>query len=151
VGNDLRLIESSKWTEPATREDSSSVTKLLTTVHPVVKKLETIRETNADKLYSLSPGDQNSLRIPVNIYFKMNSLDNTVGGENFTYVAINNTTKNVKHVKKVKFLLYNEAENKSFKFTIEFTINRQREGSSFQKNYTTPYIVRNDLNNDYSI
>jgi len=151
VGNDLRLIEPSKWTEPQSREDSSSVTKLLTTVHPVVKKLETIRETNADKLYSLSPGDQNTLRIPVNIYFKMNSLDNTVGGENFTYVSINNTTKNVKHVKKVKFLLYNEAENKSFKFTIEFTINRQREGSSFQKNYTTPYIVRNDLNNDYSI
>lgn len=148
VGGNLSINEPAKWTEQAGVEDSSSTTKLLTTIHPVVPKLENIRETNADKTYSLSAGDQNAVRIPVHIYFKMNSLDNTTVGENYSYININNNTKQVKHIKKVKFLLYNEAENKSFKFTLEFTINRHNENAgSLQKNFS-PYITTNNSTND---
>jgi hypothetical protein len=105
--------------------------------------LENIVETNADKTFSLSSGDQNSIIVPINIYFKMNALDNTQTGLNYRYVVLNNSTETVKHIKKVKFLLENEAENRPFKFTIKFTINRNKVIANKSNNTPDPYIVKN--------
>ena len=39
---------------------------------------------------------------------------------------INDTNKTVKHIKKVKFFLENEAENRPFTFSLKFNINRNK-------------------------
>jgi hypothetical protein len=141
VGSNKSLLDSSKWIDG--ESSVSSTTKLLTTIHPIVTNLENIVETNADKTFSLSSGDQNSVVVPINIYFKMNALDNTQTGLNYRYVVLNNSTETVKHIKKVKFLLENEAENRPFKFTIKFTINRNKVIANKSNNTPDPYIVKN--------
>ena len=124
VGNNLSLFDKSKWIDR--NETSSTTTKLLTTIHPRIPKLENIQETNSDKVYSLDGGSQNDINVPLNIYFKMNALDNSRTGLNYAYVNLNGVKTSVKHIKKLKFLLENESENKPFVFTIKFTINRAR-------------------------
>jgi hypothetical protein len=54
----------------------------------------------------------------------MNSLDSTQSGNNYEYVNLNFQKKTVKHIKKIKFFLENEAENRPFTFSIKFNINR---------------------------
>jgi len=62
----------------------------------------------------------------------MNSLDPTASaGNNYEYVNLNNNKKTTKHIKKVRFYLENEADNRPFIFTMKFTINRSR--TSIQK------------------
>ena len=56
----------------------------------------------------------------------MNSLDNNQSGLNYEYIDLNKTQKTVKHVKKIKFFLENEAENRPFQFSIKFNINRNK-------------------------
>ncbi len=56
----------------------------------------------------------------------MNALDNSQIGLNYKYINLNSTKDTVKHIKKVKFLLENESENRSFTFTVKFNINRNR-------------------------
>lgn len=146
IGSDKSILDSSKWID--VKNDSASTTKLLTTIHPVVQNLEGITETNSDKIYSVTPGDSNAVVIPLNIYFKMNALDNSQTGKDYQYINLNKSNQTVKHIKKVKFLLENESENRSFSFVIKFIINRNKVISSkvgFEGNYTTPYITRNDL------
>jgi hypothetical protein len=124
IGSNKSLLDSSKWID---QDDSaSSTSKLLTSIHPVVPNLETIVETNSDKVKSINAGDNNSTIIPINIYFKMNSLDSNQSGLNFNYINLNGSSDTVKHIKKIKFFLENEAENRPFTFSIKFNINRSK-------------------------
>lgn len=124
VGNNKSLLDPEKWIDKTV--SVASTTKLLTTIHPVVKDLETIVETNSQKVKTIQGGDQNSIIIPINIYFKMNALDSNQKGNNYQYITLNNTQKTTKHIKKIKFLLENEADNRPFSFTIKFNINRSK-------------------------
>jgi len=124
VGNNKSLLDPSKWVD--SNVSVSSTTKLLTTIHPVVNNLETIVETNSEKVKTIDTGDSNSTVIPLNIYFKMNSLDNNQNGLNYKYINLNASRQTVKHIKKVKFFLENEAENRPFTFSIKFNINRSK-------------------------
>ena len=124
VGNNKSLLDPSKWVD--SNISVSSTSKLLTTIHPVVSNLETIVETNSEKVKTIDTGDANSTVIPLNIYFKMNSLDNNQPGLNYKYINLNSSRQTVKHIKKVKFFLENEAENRPFTFSIKFNINRSK-------------------------
>lgn len=128
VGNNNSLLDPSKWIDTSTSVDSQ--TKLLTTIHPVIKDLESIVENNSEKVKTLNTGEQNEIIIPINIYFKMNSLDSNQVGANYEYINLNQSKnlsiKTVKHIKKVKFLLENESENRPFTFGIKFNINRNK-------------------------
>ena len=124
VGNNKSLLDSAKWVD--TNVSVSSTTKLLTTIHPVVSNLENIVETNSEKVKTIDPGDSNSTIIPINIYFKMNSLDTNQNGLNYKYIDLNASKQTVKHIKKIKFFLENEAENRPFTFSIKFNINRSK-------------------------
>jgi hypothetical protein len=122
VGNNRSLLEFTKWIDPLSTV--ASTTKLLTSIHPVIPNLESIVENNTDKIKTINSGDENSITIPINIYFKMNALNNSQKENNF--ILLNNATQTVKHIKKIKFLLENEAENRPFEFSIKFNINRNR-------------------------
>lgn len=124
VGNNKSLLEPTKWIDNTV--SVSSTNRLLTSVHPVVQDLEKITETNFDKVKSISPGDKNDIIVPINIYFKMNSLNTDQSGLNYQYINLNSQNKTVKHIKKLKFLLENEAENRPFTFSIKFNINRNK-------------------------
>ena len=124
VGNNKSLLDPAKWIDSTV--SVASTTKLLTSIHPVVKDLELITETNSDKVKSVKPGDANSIIVPLNIYFKMNALDSNQTGINYQYINLNNSQKTVKHIKKVKFFLENESENRPFIFTLKFNINRSK-------------------------
>ena len=71
---------------------------------------------------SINGGTGNDILVPINIYFKMNSLDPTQTDNQ--YIDLNQVTTSVKHVKKLKFLLENESENRAFVFTVQFSLNR---------------------------
>ena len=117
------LMEMSKWSDKKVTVASNN--KLLTTVHPATQSLEYLTEKNQDLTRTLKA--QDSIIIPLNIYFKMNSIDPTKGdGLNYDYINLNNYTTSVSHVKRVKFYLENKAENKAFIFTVKFNINRNR-------------------------
>ena len=124
IGNNLSLLEPIKWIDNST--SVASTTKLLTSIHPVVQDLEKITETNSDKVKTVNSGDQNDIIIPINIYFKMNALDTNQQGLNYQYVNLNNSNKTIKHIKKIKFFLENEAENRPFTFSLKFNINRNK-------------------------
>lgn len=124
AGNNTSLLDPSKWVDSTV--SVASTTKLLTTIHPVIQDLESIQETNSSKVHSIDGGDKNSIIIPLNIYFKMNSLDMNQTGLNYQYINLNGSTQTVKHIKKVKFLLENESENRPFSFTLKFNINRNK-------------------------
>lgn len=124
VGNNKSLLDPAKWVDTAA--SVSSTTKLLTTIHPVVSNLEYIVETNSDKVKTVDTGDNNAIIIPINIYFKMNSLDNNQNGLNYKYINLNSARQTVKHIKKVKFFMEDEAENRPFTFSIKFNINRSK-------------------------
>lgn len=124
IGNNNSLLESEKWIDDTS--SVSSTNKLLTSIHPVVKTLETITENNSSKVKKIEAGSRNDILIPINIYFKLNSLDNNQKGLGYQYLDFNNSTTTIKHIKKVKFLLENEAENRPFTFSIKFNINRNK-------------------------
>ena len=146
VGNNKSILDNSKWID--TNISVNSTSKLLTSVHPVVKKLEDVVETNTDQVRSLDPGDANSIIIPLNIYFKMNALDNNQPGLNYQYINLNRNKNTVKHIKKVKFLLENEADNKDFTFTIKFNINRSKIINFSPNVLTAPYQQRSIFTRD---
>jgi hypothetical protein len=140
IGNNKSILDNSKWLD--TNVTVSSTTKLLTTIHPVIKDLEDIVETNSDKVYTMNTGDSNATIVPLNIYFKLNALDNNQNGLNYKYVDFNNSKETVKHIKKVKFSLENEAESKPFTFTIKFNINRNKVIFKRSDVFTAPYIQK---------
>jgi hypothetical protein len=122
IGNNNSLIDASKWIDTTT--SISSTNKLLTTIHPSVNQLENIVENNSSKVHSLSANTNDDITIPINIYFKMNALDTSKTGVNYQYVNLNGVTQNVRHIKKLRFLLDNESDNRPFVFNVIFTINR---------------------------
>lgn len=124
VGNNNSLLDVSKWIDDTI--SVSSTTKLLTSVHPSVPKLDDIVETNADKNRALDGGTSNDINIPINIYFKMNALDPSQTGLNYQYINLNSSTKTIRHTKKIKFLLETDVDNRPFVFTIKFVINRNK-------------------------
>jgi hypothetical protein len=127
VNNNNSVIENTKWVDDSPTVSSNN--RLLTTVHPVVQNLENLVETNSDKVKSINPGEENSIQIPLNIYFKMNSIDPNAGtGNNYDYVNLNNSTTTTRHIKRVRFFLENEADNRPFIFTVKFNINRNKVG-----------------------
>jgi hypothetical protein len=128
------LLDNDKWIDDVV--SVGSTTKFLTTIHPVIRELDDVVETNQDKVKTYDGGGE--LVIPINIYFKMNALDNTQTGLNYEYINLNKSTQTVKHIKKLKFLLENESENKPFVFTLVFNLNRNKVTfASKPKNYTT--------------
>lgn len=124
ASNNKSLLDTSKWVDDLV--SISSTTKFLTTIHPVVKDLEFIQENNSDKVKAINSGDSNTIVIPINIYFKLNALDNKQNGLNYKYVNLNTPFRTVKHVKKLKFFIENEAENRAFTFTLKFNMNRNK-------------------------
>ncbi len=80
----------------------------------------------------------------------MNALDNNQPGLNYQYINLNKSRNTVKHVKKVKFLLDNEADGKEFTFTIKFNINRSKVINYQPDLNIAPYIQRN-VNTDFDI
>lgn len=123
LSNNKSLLEPGKWID--TNTSVASTTKLLTSIHPVVGELDKITETNSEKVKSIS-GVNGDIIIPINIYFKMNSLDYNQSGLNYEYIDLNKSTKTVKHIKKLKFFLENESENRPFQFSLKFNINRNK-------------------------
>ena len=144
VGNNTSLLDTSKWVD--TTISVASTNKLLTTIHPVVTSLSNIVETNSSKIHTLDGTAQSDINIPLNIYFKMNALDAFQTGANYQYINLNGATTTVRHIKKLKFLLENEAENRPFVFTIVFTMNRNKV--VIRKNlYNTPVqFTQNNVN-----
>lgn len=125
IGSNNSLLDIAKWTD--TVLSVSSNTKLLTTIHPVIATLEKIVQTNNDKVQTVNAGSSNAIIIPINIYFKMNSIDPNSGtGLNYGYINLNNSQNTIKHIKKVKFMLENEDDNRPFIFTVKFNINRNK-------------------------
>lgn len=120
IGNNNSLMDISKWMD--TINSIASTNKLLTTIHPSVQQITDIQETNSSKVHSLT--NTNTVNIPLNIYFKMNALDPSKPGANYQYINLNGVNQNVRHIKELKFLLYNQADNTPFIFSIIFTINR---------------------------
>lgn len=124
VNSNNSLLDSSKWIDTST--SIASTTKLLSSVHPVVSDLGNVVEVNSDKVKVVGVNENDDINIPINVYFKMNALDNTKVGKDFQYVNLNKFTQSIKHTKKVKFFLESESENRPFVFTIIFVLNRNR-------------------------
>lgn len=124
VDNNKALTDPAKWRD--TDENIASKTKLLTTVHPVQASLTNIVEDNNEKIKSVGSGKE--VIIPIKIYFKMNSLDNTRSGPDFEYVELTNSQATVTHTKKVRFMVEDDNSSVPFKFTVTFVINRSRVG-----------------------
>ena len=125
VGSNNSILDTNKWV-------SSDDKGLLSTVHPVVRNLETIVENNTDGFKTINPGEQNDILIPLNVYFKLNSLDPNQTGPNYEFVSLNQNSTT--HIKKIKFLLENESQNRSFSFTVEFRIIKRKAKESTKSN-----------------
>ncbi|MGA1049210.1 MAG: hypothetical protein ACO3UU_14480, partial [Minisyncoccia bacterium] len=118
-GNNLSLLDPQKWVD--IEETFASETKLLTTIHPSVSRLEDITELNTQKVKELSKNTGDSVDINIPIYFKLNSLDNiTKRGQNYEWIDLNNSTKTIKHTKKQRYFIESDQESKPFDFTIVF-------------------------------
>lgn len=125
VGNDLSLTDKRKWIDVS--QSAISTNKLLTSVHPMVQDLSKIQETNSDKVRTVKGGQDNDIVIPIRIYFKLNALDPNRTGADYQYVNLNDPKPPTTHIKKIKFLLENEADNRPFVFSLIFRINRQKK------------------------
>jgi hypothetical protein len=124
IGNNNSLLDTSKWLDE--KISIASTTKLLSTIHPQIQNLDRIVETNVDKVKTINGGEANDIDIPINIYFKMNAMDPTKDGLNYKFINLNSSKDTVKHIKKLKFYLENQEENRPFVFTLKFILNRSR-------------------------
>lgn len=124
VSSNNSLLDSTKWIDPVV--SVGSTTKLLSTIHPVTPDLQNLVETNEDKVRSVKGGDDNAIIVPIHIYFKMNALDNTQSGKDYEYIDLNKVTQTVKHIKKIRFFVEDENQNRPFTFTVKFTLNRAK-------------------------
>lgn len=123
VSSNNSLTDPSKWIDSVS--SVSSETKLLTSIHPVIDSLETLVEDNEDKIKTINGNSE--FLIPISIYFKMNSLDDTKKGNDVVDLSKDKTTTT--HVKKLKFFLEDENKNRPFIFTLKFTLNRNKLAS----------------------
>jgi hypothetical protein len=122
VSGNNSLLDTTKWND--VNESVGSTDKLLTSVHPVINDLQSLTETNDDKIKTLAGNEE--IVIPINIYFKMNALNNSKSGKNYEYVDFNRTKNTVVHTKKLKFFIEDENQNRPFVFSIKFKMNRNK-------------------------
>ena len=122
IDNNKSLVAPDKWRD--TDQNIASKTKLLTTVHPVIANISNVVEDNNEKTKTILPSKD--FVIPIRIYFKSNSLDNSRQGADFEYVELTNTQNSVKHTKKLRFLLEDSGSTVPFKFTVTFIMNRAK-------------------------
>jgi hypothetical protein len=122
VSSNNSLLDTSKWVD--TVESVGSTDKLLTSIHTVVSDLENLIETNDEKVKNIAGSAE--IVIPIHIYFKMNALSNTKTGKNYEYIDLNKTKKTVKHIKKLKFFIEDENQNRPFIFSLKFNLNRSK-------------------------
>ena len=128
------LLDTSKWVD--TVETVASTEKLLSSIHPAIPDLQNLVESNEDKVKSIAGGQE--VIIPLHIYFKMNSLNSTKTGKNYEYIDLNLKQNTIKHIKKVKFFVEDESQNRPFIFSVKFTLNRSKVAfASKPKNYQT--------------
>ena len=150
VSSNNSLSDSSKWIDPLSSE--SSTNKLLSTVHPVISSFESIVEGNEDKVKVLSSSrstgnsvQYSEINIPIRIYFKMNALnENTKNG---SYIDLENAQTTIQHIKKLKFFLENESDNRPFTFTLKFILNRNRVVSESRSRNQVVFNSVNDVKN----
>lgn len=122
VSSNNSLLDTTKWIDSS--ESIGSTDKLLTTIHPVVSDLENLVENNDEKVKSIAGSSE--IIIPIHIYFKMNALNNSKTGKNYEYIDLNKSKKTIKHIKKLKFFLEDEYQNRPFIFSIKFNLNRSK-------------------------
>jgi len=128
------LLDTTKWVD--TVESISSSEKLLSTIHPVVSDLQNLVESNDEKVKSIAGGSD--IIIPIHIYFKMNALSTNKTGKNYQYIDLNNAKKTTKHIKKLKFFIEDENQNRPFIFSLKFSLNRSKVTFAAKpKNYNT--------------
>lgn len=150
VSSNNSLSDSSKWIDPLSSE--SSTNKLLSTIHPVISSFESIVEGNEDKVKVLSSSrstgnsvQYSEINIPIRIYFKMNALnENTKNG---SFIDLENAQTTIQHIKKLKFFLENESDNRPFTFTLKFTLNRNRVVSESRSRNQVVFNSVNDVKN----
>lgn len=131
VGNNKSLTEVSKWIDEEQGADAQ--TMFLTSIHPVTPNLEYLVEKNDTKIKTLPANE--TITIPIKIYFKLNALDNSVNQLNFKYVNLANLDKTMTHTKRIVMYLENEAESKPFRFVLQFNLKRNRIIDSKSGNY----------------
>ena len=124
IGNNKSLLDTTKWIDDTV--SITSTTKLLSSIHPVTNTLLNITQTNSKKSQIVSPGSVNDINIPINIYFKMNALDNTQTGQDYNYINLNQQTKSIVHTKELKILVNSLSENNPTIFSIIFNLNRSK-------------------------
>jgi hypothetical protein len=122
ISSNNSLLDTTKWIDSI--ESVGSTEKLLSTIHPVVNDLDNLVESNDEKVKSISGGSE--IIVPLNIYFKMNSLSNTKTGKNYEYIDLNKSKRTVKHIKIVKLFIEDENQNRPFIFSLKFTLNRSK-------------------------
>ena len=125
VNDNTSLFDPQKWIDQL--ETISSETKLLSTCHPMIPRLENLVESNAKKIKEVTSSSSDWINISLPIYFKLNSLDNvTKTGENYEWISLNNLTQTVKHTKRIKFYIETNQDARPFVFTITFNLNRNK-------------------------
>jgi hypothetical protein len=124
VNNNKSLLDTTKWID--TSSSVSSQNKLLTTIHPVVAELTDLVDTSyqSSGKYVHNLTTVNTVTVPINIYFKMNALDNTKTGANYQYINLNGVTQNQTHTKYLKFYLQIDSASQPIQFTLTFRFNR---------------------------
>jgi hypothetical protein len=150
VGSNNSLTDVSKWID--FESSLSSTNKLLTTIHPVIPSFESIVEGNEDKVKILSPSNSSGntvqfseIVIPIRIYFKMNALNDAT--KNGSSIDLENSQTTIQHVKKLKFFLEDENQNRPFVFTLKFTLNRNRIVSQSNPISQVVFNPLNDVRN----
>jgi hypothetical protein len=123
-GNNKSLLDTTKWLDDTV--SVASTTKLLSSVHPVIDKLSSVIETNSSKTHTIGVGVKNDINIPINIYFKMNALDNTQSGLDYNYIDLNQKSKTITHTKELKILVDSLSDNRPTIFSIKFNLNRSK-------------------------
>lgn len=82
----LKVSKTTLWNKYfATPTDAN----LASTIHPQITNLELIVETGSEKIKQIQPGQDNSLLIPLNIYWKFSTVNNLFDGLLNTAVTSN--------------------------------------------------------------
>ena len=118
------LLDNSKWID--IKQTSSSTNKFLTTIHPVVSGLNQLVESNTEKVRYITSDSSDDIVVPINIYFKLNAMDNKKSIKSYSWIQFTNSTKPVTHIKKLRVYMETESSSKPFVFDLKFVINRNR-------------------------
>jgi hypothetical protein len=93
----------------------------------MIPRLEDLVESNLKKVKEITSDSSDNINIYLRIYFKMNSLDNVnKTGINYEWINLNNSTRTVKHTKRIKFSIETNQDSRPFVFTVTFNLNRNK-------------------------